>query len=179
MFQNDEENVMEVVGADDIEVLRRALIEEERKSEKYLASLQRAQADLSNYIKRAEQEKIEIIEFANRSLVLNLLPVLDDFEMAFNSTPSKLAKSSWTEGMKLIYNKARTVLKTQGLAEIRAVGEAFDPHLHEAVAQRDGEDGIVLEETRKGYKFKDKLLRPSSVVVGKGQEEQAGGETVL
>jgi len=74
--------------------------QEKDRAEEYLASLQRAQADLSNYIKRAEREKLEIIEYANRSLILDLLPILDDFERALGSIPAKLARSSWTEGVK-------------------------------------------------------------------------------
>jgi len=169
---NNERIEMELEQADDREMLEQALTEERDKAEKYLADWQRTQADFSNYMKRAEQEKKEIIEFANKALVSNLLPILDDFERAFTSMPAKFAKSSWTEGMRLIYNKMKTVLETQGLSEIKARRESFDPRLHEAAAQREGEEGIVIEEIRKGYKFKDNLLRPSVVVVGKGKEEK-------
>jgi molecular chaperone GrpE len=161
---------MEIEQAEDREMLKQALTEEKDKAEKYLANWQRSQADLSNYMKRAEQEKAEIIEFANKTLILNLLPILDDFEKAFNSVPAKLTKSSWTEGMRLIYNKMKTTLEVQGLTEIKARGESFDPHLHEAAAQQEGEEDIVVEELRKGYRFKDKLLRPSVVVVGKEEK---------
>jgi molecular chaperone GrpE len=103
---------------------------------------------------------------------LDLLPILDDFERALASLPVELDKSSWTEGIKLIYNKLKTILETQGLAEIRAKGEYFDPYFHEAAGQVEGEEGIIIEEIRKGYKFKDKLLRPSMVMVGKGKENK-------
>jgi molecular chaperone GrpE len=147
--------------------------QEKDRAEEYLASLQRAQADLSNYIKRAEREKLEIIEYANRSLILDLLPILDDFERALGSIPAKLARSSWTEGVKLIYNKIKSILEIQGVTRIEAVGKDFDPYLHEAVAQAEGEEGIILEEVHGGYMFKNKLLRPSSVIVGKGQLEES------
>ena len=177
---NNDESIAEVVACEqDKETLEEALSQERDRAEEYLASLQRAQADLSNYVKRAEREKLEIIESANRALILNLLPVLDDFERAFNSLPAKLARSSWTEGVRLIYNKTKSILETQGLARIEAAGEVFDPHVHEAVAQAEGEEGIVLEEVRVGYMFKDKLLRPSSVVVGKEQQEKTSEEGII
>ena len=154
---------------EDIEMLKRALIEETNKAERYFANWQRAQADLENYAKRAEREKSEIIELANRTVILNLLPILDDFDKAFVSVPAELNDWSWTEGIKFIYNKLKTILEAQGLAEIKARGEYFDPYFHEAVGQQNGKEGIVVEEIRKGYKFKDKLLRPSMVLVGKGE----------
>jgi len=169
LAENDnDESIADVLACEqEEETLEEALSQERGRAEEYLASLQRAQADLSNYIKRAEREKVEIIESANRALILNLLPVLDDFERAFDSVPAKFARSSWTEGVRLIYNKIKSILETQGLTRIGSAGEAFNPHVHEAVAQAEGEEGVVLEEVRTGYMFKDKLIRPSSVVVGK------------
>jgi molecular chaperone GrpE len=157
---------------EDPEALQKALAAEREKAEKYLASWQRSQADLENYIKRAEQEKSETVECANRILILDLLPILDDFERAFASLPAELDEQDWTEGIKLIYNKAKAVLEAQGLSEIRAKGEYFDPCWHEAAGQLEGEEDMVVEEIRKGYKFKDKLLRPSMVMVGKGNSSK-------
>jgi molecular chaperone GrpE len=153
---------------EDIETLQKALAEEKERAERHLISWQRSQADLENYIKRAEQEKSETVEFANRMLVLDLLPILDDFDRAFASLPAELHEQNWTEGIKLIYNKLKAALEAQGLAEIKAEGEYFDPHWHEAAGQLEGEEGIVVQEIRKGYKLKDKLLRPSIVMVGVG-----------
>jgi molecular chaperone GrpE len=159
----------EVVEIEDIEALKQSLAEEKEKTEKYFANWQRSQADLENYVKRAEQEKSETVKFANRVLILDLLPILDDFERALASLPVELDEQNWTKGIKLIYNKLKTVLEMQGLAEIKAKGEYFDPYFHEATGQVDGEEGVIVEEVRKGYKFKDKLLRPSMVIVGKGK----------
>jgi molecular chaperone GrpE len=158
--------------SEDIETLQRALAEEKEQAEKYLASWQRSQADLENYIKRTDQEKSETVEFANRMLVLDMLPILDDFERAFASLPAELDEQNWTDGIKLIYNKIKAALETQGLAEIKAKGECFDPYWHEAAGQLEGEEGMVVEEIRKGYKFRDKLLRPSMVMVGAGNENK-------
>ncbi|NWF77209.1 MAG: nucleotide exchange factor GrpE [Chloroflexi bacterium] len=171
MAEGDEVVEAGIEQAEDIEALQQALAEEKEKAEKYLANWQRSQADLENYMKRAELEKSEVVEFANRMLVLDLLSILDDFETALASLPSELDKQNWTEGIKLVYNKIKAILEAQGLAEIKAKGEYFDPYLHEAVGQLEGQEGVVVEEIRKGYKFKDKLLRPSMVMIGKGKKE--------
>mgnify|MGYP003681940996 CR=1 FL=1 len=177
MANNSEMTEAEIEQVEDIETLKQALIEEKNKVEKFFASWQRTQADLDNYVKRAEQEKSEIVEFASRTLILNLLPILDDFDRAFASLPAELDDSSWTEGIKLIYNKLTSILEAQGLAEIKAKGEYFDPYHHEAAGQLSGEEGIIIEEIRKGYKFKNKLLRPSMVMVGKGTENKTREES--
>ena len=170
--ENDEAAEVEVERIESVETLKQALAEEKEKAEKYLANWQRSQADLINYRKHAEQEKRDIVEFANSALILNLLTSLDDFERALASVPAELAGSSWTEGIALIYNKLKATLEAQGLAEIKAQGEVFDPHLHEAVMSQDGEDGAVIDEIQKGYKLKDRVIRPSRVIVGKGEEEK-------
>jgi len=170
----EDDDVVEagIEQAEDIETLQQALAEEKEKAEKYLANWQRCQADFVNYKQRAEQEKGEIIEFANSTLICNLLPIIDDLERAFASVPADLDESNWTEGIKLIYNKLKGTLEAQGLTEIKAKGEPFDPRLHEAVMQQEGEEGMVIEETQKGYKFREKVIRPSLVIVGKGEGKE-------
>ena len=176
MAEDDEVVEAGTERVEDVAALQQALNEEKDKAENYLASWQRSQADYENYVKRAQQEKSETVEFANRILVLDLLPILDDFERALAGVPADLDEQSWTEGIKLIYNKLKTVLETQGLAEIKAVGEYFDPYVHEAAGQLEGEDGVIVEEIRKGYKFRDKLLRPSMVMVGTGMKNKTEEE---
>jgi molecular chaperone GrpE len=170
LAEGDEVVEAGIEQAEDIETLQQALADEKEKAEKYLANWQRSQADLENYAKRAEQEKSETVEFANRMLVLELLPILDDFERALASVPVELDEQNWTKGIELIYNKLKSALETQGLAEIKAKGEYFDPYFHEAAGQVEGEEGIIIEETRKGYKFRGKLLRPSTVMIGTGKK---------
>ncbi|MFQ5997502.1 MAG: nucleotide exchange factor GrpE [Dehalococcoidales bacterium] len=164
------EVVPEVTETDDIESLKQALAEEKEKAEGYLANWQRTQADFINYKRRNEQEREEFNKFANTGLVLSLLPILDDLERAFAHIPSRLAKLPWVDGIKLIERKLRTSLETQGLTQIKALGEPFDPNLHEAVRQDKGKEGIVIEEIRKGYKLHEKVIRPTMVVVGNGEE---------
>ncbi len=165
-----------VEQVEDIEALKQSLAEEKENAEKYLANWQRTQADFINYKKRAEQEKIETIEFANSTLILNLLTIIDDLERAFDSLPAQLTGFNWIDGIKLIYNKLKATLEAQGLAEIKAKGEPFDPYLHEAVMRQEGEEGIVIEEIQKGYKLKNKVIRPSMVIVGRGEEQPSQKE---
>lgn len=160
--------------AEDIDSLREALNEEKSKVEKYLANWQRTEADLSNYRKRTEQERGEIAQFANTAFILNLLPILDDLERAFNTIPDKLDQLTWVDGIRLIWRKLWVALEAQGVSEVKTMGERFDPAIHEAVHQGDGEEGEIIEELQKGYKLRDRLIRPSLVVVGGGR----GGEDI-
>jgi len=157
---------------EDIESLKKALAEEKSKAEGYLANWQRAQADFINYKRRSEQEKEELGKFANAALMLSLLPILDDLERAFASIPPKLTKLSWADGLRLIERKLRASLEAQGLFQIKALGEPFDPNLHEAAMYTKGKEGIVIEELQKGYKLHDRVIRPAMVVVGNGEEKE-------
>lgn len=157
---------------EDVGTLKQALAEEKTKSERYLANWQRAQADFINYKKRVEQEKNEVTDFANATLILNLLPVVDDLERAFASLSPKLQALSWVDGIKLVYRKLQAILEAHGVAEIKAKGEKFDPKFHEAAMYEEGgEEGVVIEELQKGYKLKGRVLRPVVVVVGKGKKK--------
>jgi molecular chaperone GrpE len=172
LAEGDEVVEAGIEQAEDIETLQQALAEEKEKAEKYLANWQRSQADFDNYKKRSEQEIGEVMELASSALISNLLPVMDDLDRALASVPAELDESNWTEGIKLIYNKFKATLEAQGLTEIEARGEPFDPRLHEAVMQQEGEEGMVIEEIQKGYKFKGKVIRPSLVIVGKGKGKE-------
>ncbi len=163
----------EEAAIEDIETLKKALDEEKKKAESYLANWQRAQADYMNFKRRTEQEKDETIKYACSSLVCSLLPILDDFERAFDAVPEELAGHSWLEGIRLVERKLRNGLEAQGLSPMKAVGEPFDPRLHEAVTRGKGPEGINIKELEKGYKFRDRVIRPSKVVVGSGEEDNA------
>ena len=167
----------ETAEIEDVEGLKQALAEEKQKAEEYLASWQRAQADFINYKRRTEEERQDFNRFANANLILSLLPVLDDLDRALSATlPAKSAKHSWLEGIRLVDRKFRTLLESQGLTPIQALGEPFDPNFHEAVREDKGKEGIVVEELQKGYMIHDRLLRPSKVVVGNGSEEDSREE---
>ena len=162
----------ELTEVEDIELLKQALTEEREKSVANLTGWQRAQADLMNYRRRAEQEKEEVGRFGNTTIMLSLLPILDDVERALTSIPDDLAKHSWIDGIRLIERKLKANLEAQGLSQIKALGEPFDPNLHEAMMQGKGQEGTVVEEIEKGYKLNNRLIRPSKVVVGSGEEKE-------
>lgn len=130
----------------------------------------RAAADYKNFKRRAEIERSELIRSASSALVLKLLPVMDDFERAIANIPEEVAATSWWGGAQLIAQKLRTVLESEGVKEIEAVGHDFDPTVHEAVLyeEAEGQDGKVVAELQKGYKLGDRVLRPSMVKVGRG-----------
>jgi len=154
--------------------LTKALAEMKQKAEDYLNSWKRTQADFINYKRYTEQERLETAKYANTQLILAVLPILDDFERAFESVTPRIAKAGWVDGMRLIERKLRATLEAQGLSSIKALGEMFDPNLHEAVMHSKGEDGKVVQELQKGYKLFEKVIRPSRVAVGNGEpaEEQ-------
>jgi len=168
----DEESQTGKTDHKSIKALRKELAEEKENAAKYLENWQRSEADLSNYKKRAEQEKNEMSNFANSTLILSLLPVVDDLERAFDSLSPDLQEANWIDGFKLIHRKLQSIMESQGLTLIEAAGQPFDPSFHEAVSQAEGPEGIVVNEVQKGYKLKDKVLRPSMVIVGNGEEKK-------
>ncbi len=160
----------EVAEKEDIASLKQGLAEEKEKAERYLANWQRAQADFINHKRRSEQEKEDITRFANSALMLSLLPILDDLERALTYLPGELGEAlTWVDGIRLLDRKLRTTLEAQGLSQIKALGEPFDPRFHEAVMQAEGEEGTIVRELQKGYTSHDRVIRPSRVVVGNGK----------
>ena len=159
-------------GEADIVSLRSTLEEERAKAARYLSNWQRSEADFANFKKRNEQERNEFIKYAGSAFICNLLPVLDDLERALASAPPEIAESEWIKGINLIQRKLVNTLENQGVVEIKARGEDFDPRYHEAVAQCPGEEGKVIEVARKGYQLFDRVLRPASVIVGNGKEKE-------
>ncbi len=166
----------EITEIEEVELLKQALAEEKEKAEANLAGWQRAQADFINYKKRSEREKADLGKYANSELILKLLPALDDLERALAAIPPRQAKLSWVEGVRLIERKLKATLEAEGISQIEALGEPFDPYFHEAVMQSKGREGRVVEEIQKGYKLHDRVIRPSKVVVGSGEEDEEGGE---
>jgi molecular chaperone GrpE len=153
------------------ETLEQALAEEKKRAEDYLAKWQRAQADFINLKRRNEQERVEVIKIANSELARSIFPSLDDLNRALEHVDGPLVDDNWVEGIRLIERKLRAGLESQGIREIKALGEKFDPNLHEAAMHSKGPEGIVIEEIQKGYMLHDRVIRPSIVVVGNGETE--------
>jgi molecular chaperone GrpE len=132
----------------------------------------RVAADFENFKKRAARERQEISKYANESLLEKLIPILDNFDMALAAAGSAQTNTaqSLQAGIAMIYQQLKNVLTEAGLQEIDASNQAFDPNWHEAVSQQESvemPEGQVLQQLRKGYKLRDRLLRPAGVVVAK------------
>lgn len=129
----------------------------------------RALADLQNYRKRAEEDKNAFVQFANITLILELLPILDNFNRAFSQVPEEIRSTEWFKGALQIEQQLAGVIRKQGVAEMpSAVGQKLDPRFHEAVAAGRGKKDAVIEELEKGYMLGDKIIRPTKVKVGNG-----------
>jgi molecular chaperone GrpE len=173
MAESDDtgENESVLSAGGEADVIRKQLDEATAKAETNMAGWQRSQADFVNYKRRCEQEMSDMAQFASSSVILSLLPVLDDFERAFSSShrEREAVDAAWVEGMRLIEKKLKATLEMQGLSTIKAQGELFDPRVHEAVREGKGKEGFVVQEIQKGYKLHDKVLRPAKVMVGTGE----------
>jgi molecular chaperone GrpE len=134
--------------------------------------LLRTTADFDNFKKRAAREKQEAIKYANESLMQKLVPVLDSLDMALTAAQTAGLDSgqSLQAGVSMVLQQLKSVLAEAGLEEVNALGQPFDPNFHEALAQQETPEvpeGQVVHQHRKGYKLRDRLLRPASVVVAK------------
>jgi molecular chaperone GrpE len=142
------------------------------KADENWERLVRTTADFDNFKKRVAREKTEAIQFANSSLLQKLLPVMDSFEMALSALQAtKDEKSSSLQaGIMMVQSQLKNILAESGMEEIDATGKPFDPTQHEAVSQQETADvpeGQVVQQVRKGYKLRERLLRPASVIVAK------------
>jgi molecular chaperone GrpE len=152
------------------ETLEAELDAAKSQAEEYLDQLQRTVAQFSNYRKRIEREQAQFRQLANATLITRLLPVVDDFERAFETMPPNLSGVTWIEGLALIYRKLQHVLEQQQVEAIETEGEVFDPLLHQAVTYETAEgfeEGQIIAEVQKGYKLGERVLRPSMVRVAR------------
>jgi molecular chaperone GrpE len=130
----------------------------------------RSQADFENYKKRAAREKEDAIKYANSSVLQRLVSILDNFELGLAAAKTESERSPIYSGMVLVQKQLNDLLEENGLQAIEAEGKKFDPNLHEAIAHEPSEspEGTVIRQARRGYRFKDRLLRPARVVVSSG-----------
>jgi molecular chaperone GrpE len=131
----------------------------------------RSQADFENFRKRAAREKDDAIKYANAGFLERLIPIFDNFELGLNAARTGAGHSPILAGMDMVAKQLSDFLTTSGVEPINAEGQHFDPNLHEAVAQEENAqvpEGVVIRQLRRGYKLRDRLLRPATVVVSKG-----------
>src|SRR2546427_6627047 len=131
----------------------------------------RSQADFENYKKRSAREKEEAIKYANSALLERLVAIIDNFELGLAAAKEQGEQSPIYSGMVLVQKQLNDLLAENGLDPIEGEGKKFDPNVHEAIAHEPSDqvpEGFVLRQARRGYRFKDRLLRPAKVVVSSG-----------
>lgn len=141
--------------------------------EKFRDLAMRTAADFDNYRKRATREKEDAIRYANSSLLEDLLPVIDNFELGLEAAKSTPGAEVILQGLGMVARQFREFLSSAGLEEVKAEGAAFDPNVMEGVSHEPDKkvpEGHIIRQTRRGYKLRDRLLRPASVIVSKGPD---------
>ncbi len=143
-------------------------IQKEAGESKDLA--QRAQAELSNFRKRTEDDRIALQRQSNSRLLVKMLPVVDELELAVNHADGKRPSKSWVEGVRLIQRKVAALLETEGVTKIDAVGAPFNPVEHEAVGTEEDKkftSGQIIQVVRNGYRLHDRVIQAAQVVVAR------------
>jgi molecular chaperone GrpE len=160
----------------DIELLRSELQATTAKADEYLAGLQRERAEFSNYRRRTSEEREAMLGLAGEDLIRKVLAIADDFDLAIDNRPAELAGSSWVEGVTAIDRKLRALLDSEGVRPIEAEpGKPFDPREHEAIVNVPGTgraEGEIVDVIRRGYKLRDRVLRPALVAVAAAPESE-------
>jgi len=163
----------EALSAADLKLLTEQALKSQENWDRYV----RLNADFDNFKKRAAKDRLDAIKYANEALIERLLPVMDNFEaaLAAGASTDASAVKSLVAGVKMIATQLKGVLVESGLEEIDAMGKPFDPTVHEALSQQptaDVPEGQVVQLVRRGYRLKDRLVRPAAVVVA----AKPGGE---
>jgi molecular chaperone GrpE len=165
----------------DIEQLRGELQATTAKADEYLAGLQRERAEFSNYRRRTSEEREAMLGLAGEDLIRKVLALADDFDLAIDNRPAELAGSSWVEGVTAIDRKLRALLESEGVKAVDAdPGTPFDPREHEAIVNVPGTgraEGEIVEVIRRGYKLRDRVLRPALVAVAAAPEPDTEPDT--
>ncbi len=140
-------------------------------AERYKDLALRSQAEFENFRKRAAREKEDAVKFANASFLERLIPILDNFELGLNAARGSAEAGAILTGMDMVSRQLNDFLIQTGVEPIQTDGQKFDPHLHDAVSQEANDEipeGQIVRQMRKGFKLRDRLLRPAAVVVSKG-----------
>ena len=154
----------------ELDELRTQLLNAEQEAEENRAGWQRTVADFANFRRRTEQDRAASYGLANEALLVKVLNLADDFDRAIARIPPELQSNSWVEGIVAIDRKLRALLDSEGLVPIEAQGAPFDPHQHEAVVQEETDsvpEGTITAELQRGYRLRDRVLRPALVAVAK------------
>jgi molecular chaperone GrpE len=155
-----------------IEQLKAELDEARRQAEEYVGLLQRERAEFSNFRRRTAEERERALGLAGEDLIGKVLAIADDFDRAIDARPEEIAAHSWVDGVTAIDRKLRALLESEGVSAIDASpGQPFDPREHEAISNVPGSgrrEGDIVEELRRGYRLRDRVIRPALVAVAEG-----------
>lgn len=156
-------------NGNELEMLKKQLEEEKKKSAECLNNWKRALADFANYKKRQSELFGDLVNSAGQEMIMEILPIFDTFSLAVRHIPEDLKGKEWTKGVVQLKNQLENLLKSKGLEEIKSVGEKFDPEFHEAVEMVDSakQEGEILEEVQKGYKLNGMVIRTAKVKVAR------------
>ncbi|MBU1876828.1 MAG: nucleotide exchange factor GrpE [Patescibacteria group bacterium] len=153
-----------------LEELKQNIVECNKLKEEYLAGWQRERADFLNYKRDELARNNEIISYASIDLILKILPILDNLDLAEKKIPRDLINNESVKGLLQIKIQLQDILKKRGVEEIEALGQKFDPNLHEAIEEvelKNKEPNIIIEEIKKGYKFNERVIRATKVKVSR------------
>ena len=178
---NEDTNHEEAPQRQPIEELELQLETEKRRSADYISRLKYLQADFENLRKRCDRQVQEVSQYSTERLVIQLLEVVDELELAIKTGQTTNSAQALVVGVQMTLKRLRKVLEQEGVTPIESLGKSFDPSKHNAIAaeERDDVEGcIVIEEVRKGYMMKDKVIRPSVVKVAKKKEAQSQNKEV-
>jgi molecular chaperone GrpE len=158
----------------DIEELEGELETSRAKADEFLAGLQRERAEFSNYRRRTSEERDAMLGLAGEDLIRKVLALADDFDLAIENRPPELAGNAWFDGVTAIDRKLRALLESEGVRPVEAEpGMPFDPRQHEAIVTVPGtgrSEGEIVDVVRRGYKLRDRVLRPALVAVAAAPE---------
>ena len=162
----------------DIEALKAELETTKSKSDEYLAGLQRERAEFTNFRRRTTEEREQMLGLAGEDLIRKVLAIADDFDLAIDNRPTELAGNGWVEGVAAIDRKLRALLESEGVNPVEAEpGASFDPRQHEAIVTVPGTgrpEGAIVDVIRRGYRLRDRVLRPALVAVAAAPDGEAG-----
>ena len=159
---------------EEIEALKGELAETTSQADEYLTALQRERAEFLNYKRRTAEERERELGLAGEDLIRKVLAIADDFDRAIEARPESIAAEPWFEGVAAIDRKLRALLESEGVSPIAAEpGTTFDPREHEAIANVPGTgrpEGEIVEQVRRGYRLRDRVIRPALVAVAAAGE---------
>jgi molecular chaperone GrpE len=161
-----------------LDALRTERDEAAAKVDEYLTALQRERAEFTNFRRRTAEQREQDRGLAGEDLILKVLTLADDFDRAVDSRPAELEGSAWVDGIAAIDRKLRVLLESEGVTAVDASpGQPFDPRQHEAIVSVPGTargEGEIVEEIRRGYRLRDRVIRPALVAVAAGGDQAPG-----